>query len=74
MNKATLDDAFSAGLSLKYIPKGTPYELVNVTKIKMDSGEWVEGISYKCIMGMVYSRALTDLTKFELVKIPDDQK
>jgi hypothetical protein len=65
MTKAELISAFNAGLSIRYVPKDTLYDLISFTKIKMESGLWVDGIAYKSTVGDIYSRALTDFKKFE---------
>jgi hypothetical protein len=56
----------SSEIPIKYIPKDTAYYLIERTKIKMESGLWIDGISYKCQMGEVHTRSLTNFKKFEL--------
>ena len=73
MNKTDLIDAFDRGLLLRYLPKQTCYHLISFTKVKMPSGEWEEGVKYKCLMGMSYTRIFADLGKFDLVPDSEDK-
>jgi hypothetical protein len=67
MDKDTLAKAIHSNNKLRYLPKGTIYDIVSLTLIKHQN-IWEDGICYQLEGGTVFTRLLSDLVKFELVE------
>jgi hypothetical protein len=66
----TIDDvklAIAKNAKIRYVKKGTIYQMLGVGKGKLDTGEWFEGGTFRGDDGVYYTRPYHMFDGFEVV-------